>query len=183
MWGFNTQLAKCKREFSSLNMFFLCSVSYFYSFFYNFVTSTYNTYTCLTCPVQKLDRNFSASSYLNHLWKQVELAQWSKSLVLWYKMIIFWERYSLLKWGLILESILMNFISISRPVWKCPCKNDCKKSLFISDVMWSWNTNTTTTTTPKMRVHGDHRKWRRKWMSSGMAAVLTSLWGRTARRS
>ena len=46
MWGFNTQLAKCKREreFSSLNMFILCSVSYFYSFFYNFVTSTYNTY-------------------------------------------------------------------------------------------------------------------------------------------
>ena len=183
MWGFNTQLAKCKRVlFSKYVLSMLCVL--FLQLFYNFVTSTYNTYTCLTCPVQKLDRNVSASSYLNHLWKQVELAQWSKSLVLWYKMIIFWERYSLLKWGLILESILMNFISISRPVWKYPCKNDCKKSLFISDVMWSWNTNTTTTTTtPKMRVHGDHRKWRRKWMSSGMAAVLTSLWGRTARRS
>ena len=163
-------------------MFFLCSVSYFYSFF-TILSLVLIILTCLTCPVQKLDRNVTASSYLNHLWKQVELAQWSKSLVLWYKMIIFWERYSLLKWGLILESILMNFISISRPVWKYPCKNDCKKSLFISDVMWSWNTNTTTTTTPKMRVHGDHRKWRRKWMSSGMAAVLTSLWGRTARRS
>ena len=160
-------------------MFFLCSVSYFYSFF-TILSLVLIILTCLTCPVQKLDRNVTASSYLNHLWKQVELAQWSKSLVLWYKMIIFWERYSLLKWGLILESILMNFISISRPVWKCPCKNDCKKSLFISDVMWSWNTNTTTTTTPRwgfMEItgNGGENEWVVAWQQCSLLSEAAQL--------
>ena len=101
--------------------------------------------------------------------------------------IIFWERYSLLKWGLILEIILMNiisestnFISISRPVWKCPCKNDCKKSLFISDVMWSWNTNTTTTTTPRwgfMEItgNGGENEWVVAWQQCSLLSEAAQL--------
>ena len=43
MWGFNTQLAKCKRVlFSQYVLSMLCVL--FLQLFYNFVTSTYNTY-------------------------------------------------------------------------------------------------------------------------------------------
>ena len=43
MWGFNTQLAKCKRVlFSKYVLSMLCVL--FLQLFYNFVTSTYNTY-------------------------------------------------------------------------------------------------------------------------------------------
>ena len=108
------------------------------------------------------------------------------------EMIIFWEWYSLLKWaplkwGLILERILMNiylsepknFISISRPVWKCPCKNDCKKSLFISDVMWSWNTNTTTTTPRwgfmEITGNGGENEWVVAWQQCSLLSEAAQL--------